>query len=114
MTKIWSWLKKYWKWILLPVGIILFLLSLRKTKVVAIPVDTGAATEAAIKKHEEELKRREEEAKAKADAELKKIEEEHKAALDKLDQEQRKQYDILKKGDPQKLTDWLLSLGKGK
>ena len=111
--KVWSWLKKNWKWVLFPIGILVALATLskrHKTTVIALP-DTHA-TDHAILQHDAELKKREEAAETKATAELKAIEEKHAAVIEQLGDSQRLQFDELKK-DPQALTDWLIKVGRG-
>lgn len=111
-SKIWSWLKKWWKWLLFPIGILLFVLSLRR-KTTTVVVSNGHATDLAIKTHDAQVAQQVAAAEAKAAAELKKIEEQHKETLEKLNDAQRLKYDELKKQGPKEINAWLLRVGRG-
>lgn len=107
------WWRKNWKWVLLPIGIISFILgflltSRRKQQVVApkllkaLEVETQATINAEAKVHEAEETR---------DEQIKKIEEEHKETVESLTDEQKGKLEELK-GDPEKLNAFLLNVGK--
>jgi hypothetical protein len=105
------WLKKNWRWLVLPVGIALFLagyLIRKKPKVLAPEMvgasevernatdDAAAAVAAAVKEKDERLAE---------------IEKEHAATLEKLTDGQRAKVKELHE-DPEKLNDFLLHIGR--
>jgi hypothetical protein len=110
--KVWPWLKKWWKWMLFPIGILLFILSLRR-RTTTVVVSDGHATDLAIKKHDEQIAQQVTEAEAKAAAELKKIEEQHAATIESLNAAQRLKYEELKQQGPREINAWLLRVGRG-
>lgn len=112
LLKILTWLKTNWKWLLFPVGILLFLigrLTSRKPPVVVAPELVGAAEEKL--KAEEEAKSKALEAEADKKRRLVEIEKEHAEALRKLTDNQKKLVEALK-DDPERLNDFLIDVGK--
>lgn len=106
---IWIWLKKYWKWVLFPVGALLWLATRRRTVQVTSSeregqarVEAEATTQAADK-----LER----ARRTRDGEVSRVEKRIDAELDKLDASARAEAERLKE-DPQALNDFLRSVGK--
>lgn len=108
----WEWLKKYWMWLLLPVGVILYFAgrSSGKTNIsVVSPGLAGHAGVAATLNDEAEVK---EQATAEAAAaQLSGIEADRSA---KVSSETQKQLDAVQaaQGDPAKVTDLLKQIGK--
>ena len=110
--KLWMWLKKYWKYVLFPIGIIVGILSVlgrRKSGPVIAPEVLGA---------EEDKKRAREDADKKlkvADAEqtrkIQAITEEHAKVIDQLNAEQKGRLEELRE-DPDELNNFRLSVGK--
>jgi len=111
---IWTWLKKYWKWLLFPVGIVLYVLGRlagsrkRPTEVVA-----PALSEAVKTQQEATSKANSEKAAAKKamEAEVAQIEAEHADTVAKLTRAQRDEAEKLKE-DPEALNQYLLDVGK--
>jgi hypothetical protein len=106
------WLKRNWKWLLFPIGIIAFiggfLLRRRRPDVVA-PELVGAA-ETALKANDKAEEEREE-AREEKDEKIAEIEKEHATTVAKLTRKQRDDVEELK-DDPDKLNDYLLDVGK--
>jgi len=109
----WGWLKKNWMWILLPVGVLLFLSGRLSKKTQVIEVVNPE-----LQGHEEKKRGIDQ----KADAELKRLQEErakklaaveaeHSAVLEALREEQKKKADDLR-DDPDQLARYLLEVGK--
>ena len=107
-AKAWPWLKKYWYWVLLPVGLLL-LLSRRRSGPTAVStelldaadVERGARekADAAVEKAREER-----------DERLSELDEEHAAAVREQVREQQDTVDELR-GDPGRLNDFLKDVG---
>ena len=112
LLNIWTWLKANWKWLLFPVGILLFIVgrfTARKLPVVVAPEMVGAAEEKL--KAEEDAKSKALEAEAAKQRRLAEIEKEHAEALKKLTDNQRSLVKALQ-DDPEKLNDFLIDVGK--
>lgn len=114
--KILAWLKKYWYWILLPIGVLIILARIFQREkppptVVVEDKNPTAAVDVAI--HANETAAKIEAAEKATSDQIKKIEAEHKATLDKLNDTQRLQYEELKKKPAQEVTNWLLKVGRG-
>lgn len=112
MIKVWLWLKKYWKWLAFPIGILVFILgrlTSRKLPAVIAPELVGAAEvkEKANREAAVELRRVDDERQAK----VKQIEEKHSEVISKLTDEQKKQYEAIK-ADPNEVNNFLLGVGK--
>jgi flagellar biosynthesis/type III secretory pathway M-ring protein FliF/YscJ len=109
--KIWAWLKKYWKWLLFPVGIVIGILSVigrRRSPVVAPEVLEAEkarqeAEEAAQKKLDEADKIRREKVEF--------IRREHAETLKKLTDDQRSRVEELRE-DPDELNEFLRGVGE--
>lgn len=117
MTAVWSWLKRNWYWVVLPVGILLVLWRLlrgeRRGGVVVVH-DPRASTDRAIETHDSALADREHAAEAHEEAEIKRIEAKHAATLEALSDAQRLRYDELKREGSKAATDWLLKVGRAR
>lgn len=115
MKRWWSdkakpWLKRNWKWIILPVGILMAIVSMpRRRKLQASSELLGAAkvereaeavADAAVEK-----------AKAEKEVALQAIEEDHAKVIEELTDEQRGQVEELRE-DPEKLNSFLMGVGK--
>jgi predicted negative regulator of RcsB-dependent stress response len=110
-TKIKSWLKKNWKWLLFPIGVALYVVGyFSRTKLNVVPSEVAGA---AVVKDDADSKA--EAAKVKAEEvrleELVKVEKDHAATIDKLTDDQKEKAKELK-GDPAKLNEFLLGIGK--
>lgn len=107
------WLKRNWMWLLLPVGIILFLLGrgskpTRKIDVVSTKLHGADAKREELKKElAEKVKELDDEKVDKISTVVK----EHKETIEKLTNEQKGEADNLL-GDPDKLNSYLLEVGR--
>lgn len=113
LSKAWAWLKKYWMWILFPIGLLSlglrFLLGGKKMPSVLAPEQVGASQVAEEERQKAEEKVRIAEADRKHRIEL--IEKAHQDTIEKMTEEQRAEASALQE-DPEKLTDYLLNVGK--
>ncbi len=109
--KAWPWLKKNWKWILLPVGILLAIIQLmpRKRTLQASSELAGAAE--VEREAEEEAKEEIFEAMVKKDESLKAIDKKHAEVIEKLTEEQKGKVELLRE-DPEELNSFLLDVGR--
>jgi hypothetical protein len=109
--KAWPWFKKYWKWFLFPIGIIIYIVgySTHKKSMVVAPSLLGAAEDKL--KAEEKAREETTEAKEKRDEALAAVEKEHAETVAKLTDEQRAKMESLRK-EPDKLNEFLVGVGK--
>lgn len=103
LVKIWAWLKKYWKWIIFPIGLIGILAAfiagrLTRSTPTPIVIDNGDDAEEAL-----EETRRAAEAR---DAKLKELREKHQNRLESLSVEQQKELDELKDKPFEEVVSW--------
>jgi len=107
-----EWLKKYWKWLLLPLGVLLWLLG-RATARKTVVVTSGALAQADEAKTEIDAKAasRVREADGKEAAQLAGISAQHSAAVAS---ETQRLVDAAEEaqGDPDKVNDLLRQVGK--
>lgn len=114
MMKVWAWLKRYWKYLLFPVGILLGVLAMLNRRknlgniVPPLEVDTEPEREEANREAEEKAR------KAQVDKErrIEELKKEHAGTLRELTGQQRVRVDELK-DDPDALNDYLLEVGRG-
>jgi biopolymer transport protein ExbB/TolQ len=108
----WAWLKKYWMWLILPVGVLVYLFG-KMSGAKSLEVVTPELVGASETKDSADEKAKEERAKAKEKLERIKEEalREHTETIEKLNEEQREHADELV-GDPDKLNDFLLEVGR--
>lgn len=109
----WGWLKRNWKWLLFPIGLLLFLVGRFTKKTREVEVVSPELHEHDKKKEDLEKKLQDDlkdvaEEKAEKIAE---IEEAHAKTIESLTIDQKHKVDELR-GDPEKLTAYLLSVGK--
>jgi len=114
--KVWEWLKKYWKWILFPIGILGMVItyfigrSSKKTKVEVIsPVEKEA--DDMVKKEQAEADKKAAEAKKERDEKVAQLEKEHAETIKEFNDELRDKYEEIK-DDPDKVSEFLLNVGK--
>ena len=104
LGKVWNWIKKYWKWILFPVGIIIVVVSYivgrlsRGAPPPAPPTDFGREGEEAL-----EAAAR---AAAERDAKLVELRAKHQARLEQMDAEQKQQLEELKDKSLEEVVSW--------
>ena len=112
LHKVWAWLKKYWKWLLFPVGILLGILSMLGGKKIGNVVAPEAvkAEEERIK-HELEAQKKAEQAEALRKGKVEFIEREHAKTLEKLTDDQKARVEELRE-DPDELNGFLIGVGK--
>lgn len=111
LGKVWAWLKKNWKYILFPIGILVAIFTLlgkRKQNVVA-PELVGAEEKKikARRKADKKLKKADEE----RTVTLEEVEKEHSTTIAKLTRAQRDKVKELKE-DPDELNSFLLQVGE--
>lgn len=108
----WEWLRKHWKWLLLPVGLLIWLLG-RVTAKKQVTITSTALADADVAKAgiEEEAASRRKLADAKEAAQLGGVASQHAAAVATATQ---KQVDSAAEaqGDPERVNALLLSVGK--
>lgn len=102
--KAWPWLKKHWMWILLPIGILIYIAGYTRAPKVVASEMTGA--EKAKREADNEATEKVAKAKAERDKRLAGVTEEHKSALDELTDEQKEKVDELL-DDPDALSEYL-------
>ena len=104
MTKFWEWLKKHWKWIIFPVGILLsvlgwFLWWRGKPKDDSTTTTTDTAADQALK---DTVKAQEDKEKA-----LQELEQKHGAKLAVMTQEQRAEFEKVKQKPIEEVAAWI-------
>lgn len=110
-TKALPWLRKYWQWILLPIGLLMLVAKVlggRRTSVVASELTGAAKTEHEVN---EEAAAKVEEARAEKDEATTEAKEEHDQAIRVLTEEQQAKARELA-DDPTALNDYLKGVGK--
>lgn len=105
MLVVWRWLKKYWKWILFPIGIISVILAWVSRGGRIPPLVSGTTDEAADEALED-YKKASQEYKEKLDEIHKKAEERLKDASE----EQLKEYEEIKDKPLEEVAKWIDSL----
>lgn len=104
MSKVWEWLKKNWKWIVFPIGVLLsvlgwFLWWRGKPKDDNTTTTTDEAADQALK---DTVKAQEEK-----DQALKELEEKHGQKLATMSEEQRKEFEEVKKKPIEEVATWI-------
>jgi Skp family chaperone for outer membrane proteins len=109
--KAWPWLKANWKWLLFPIGILVFIAGYTsKSKIGTVSSELlGAAEDRKVIEGRTAGQIVEE--KQVRDEKLAKIEKEHSATVSKLTRAQRDQMEKLR-NDPDKVNEFLLKVGK--
>lgn len=113
LRKVWGWLKKYWKYLLFPVGIVLGILGvLAKRKDLGdIVAPKEVETEEERDEANAEATRLSEQAKIVRDAKVEFLKREHAETIEELTDKQKAQVDELEE-DPDALNEFLLGVGK--
>lgn len=109
---VWNWVKRYWKWLLFPIGILLFLLgrfTIKKPTPVIAPELVRASEEE--KKAREEAEKRALAAELERERKLLEINAKHEETLKKMTDEQKHKAKELE-AQPEKLNEFLLEVGK--
>lgn len=110
-TKAWPWLKKNWKWLLFPIGILVFIAGYTsKSRIGTVSSELlGAAEDKAVIEGRTAGQIIEE--KAARDEKIAKLEKEHSATVAKLTRAQRDQMQKIR-NDPDKVNEFLKQVGK--
>jgi nitrogen fixation-related uncharacterized protein len=107
MSKVWEWVKKNWKWIIFPIGVIgavlgWYLWWTVKSKDDDTTTTTDAAADQAVKDTNTAA-----DEKAKA---VKELEEKHSEKLAAMSEEQRVEFENVKKKDIAEVAAWIDNL----
>jgi hypothetical protein len=105
------WLKKYWKWLLFPIGILIFIAGYvvrPKPKVLSSELHGAGDTK---READDKAAEKTDEARAKRDERLAEVEKDHAKTVAKLTRKQRDQLEELRE-DPDKVNDFLLQVGR--
>lgn len=105
----WEWLKKNWKWVLFPVGILLAILGFRRKPDVLAPSLVEA--DGVLEREDTKADIVKAQALADRDKKITEVTQKHDAVISKLTEEQRKEADSLQE-DPEKLNAFLLDVGR--
>lgn len=108
----WGWLKRNWKWLILPVGVIAYLLGRYYSKSSVQVVSPGLVEHAEVDATlNEEAEQKKQAADTAAAAQLSAIEANRSS---KISSETQKQMDevVTVQGDPEKVTSFLKQVGK--
>lgn len=111
--KAWGWLKRNWKWLILPVGIVLFLIGRfsKKTREFEVVSPALSGVDEKREKLMVDLTDDVEIVEKEKVEKLKKIDEEHAETVKKLTSDQKREADNLR-DDPDELLEFLLGVGK--
>lgn len=112
LTAAWAWLKKYWQWLVLPVGACLWLLG-RLTATKTVSVESGAVVGHDLEQASEDAKAAQAQAQAQVTevAKLQQIDSGHSAAVSGMALSQQAEIDAARQ-DPDKVNAVLLNVGK--
>lgn len=102
--KIWEWLKKYWKWIIFPVGLLGLLAAALSRGIVdnILPPDLTDAHDDFVGKVEEANKER--------DQKLEELKEQHEERLQELAEDQKEELEELKEKPLKEVVQWFDNL----
>jgi len=111
LRRIWAWVKRYWQYLLFPVGIVVGIISMLSRRTGPISPSPSELDEAEKEKEviEEEARRQTEEAEKERAAKVEEVKKAHKETIDRLTKEQEEKVGELL-SDPQALNDFLLSV----
>jgi hypothetical protein len=104
LKKAWEWIKKYWKWLLFPVGILAAIISFvigrsSRDTIPPTPIpDLGKEGEEALEVAKKAAEER--------DAKLAELRAKHQARLEQMDVEQKKQLEELKDKPLEEVVSW--------
>lgn len=102
-SKFWPWLKKWWKWILFPVGILgLVGAAIAGTRV----VNTVSVDPKKLDDIEDERRQKVSEADAERDAKLQELAEKHQSRLEQISDDQEKELEGLAEKPIEEVVAW--------
>jgi len=114
LRKAWAWTKKYWKYLLFPVGILVGIIGMligKKKDLGDVVAPKEVETESERNRANEQARREAEEAQRARDQKVKELEEQHAETLEKLTEKQKERVEELRE-DPDKHNEFLLQVGK--
>lgn len=108
----WAWVKRNWKWLLFPIGVLAYVVGRATAKTNVTVVSPGLVEHEEVKnKLDAEAAQKKHEADVQATEQLAAIETARKAAVDAERQKQVSRIDEVQ-GSPEKVTDLLKQIGK--
>lgn len=111
MLKAIPWLKLYWKWLIFPVGIVLFLIGYLFNKRPNVLAPESVVAAKVEQKADEKAKTELAQAATEKAKELADIEKTHAETIAKLNIDQKAEVEKLRE-DPKKLNEFLINVGK--
>lgn len=112
MIKVWEWIKKYWKWLIFPVGVVLFFIGQLTARRSSVVIQSEIAeAEKWQQKAREEAEARAREAELERKKQVEELEKKHEDTIKQLTDDQRSQVERLR-DHPEKLSEYLLRVGK--
>lgn len=102
LNRIWSFLRKYWKWILFPVGVLSLIATVLSSRS-ALPIGVDENILIGI---ENDKNAKLKEAAAERDVKLKQLAEEHKERLDTLSEQQEEELQSLTEKPIEEVVAW--------
>lgn len=111
LKKVWEWLKKYWKYILFPVGIVIGLVAMAGRRKVDVIAPELLDAEKKKRQIDQEAREELEKADQKRRREIEEIEQQHTATIQELTDEQQQKLEELRE-NPDELNNFLLRVGK--
>ncbi len=113
LSVVWEWLKVNWKWLILPIGVITWLVGRASAKKVVV-VSPELSEHMKVKQEaHEEAARKQLEASKKHEAELSAIEHHYESEQRKLTESEKKKIEEIK-DDPEALNRFLKDVGRGR
>lgn len=103
LSKTWTWFKKYWKWIVFPVGLVSLVISAIAGAKVLYDVDPNKDK---LDEADEHFRRAVEEANTARDQKLLELAEEHQERLDDLSDSQERELESLTEKPIEEVVAW--------
>jgi copper(I)-binding protein len=110
-TKAFPWLQKNWQWVLLPVGILMFVARAFLGQKIEVVASQLSAADAAVKKAQDQATAIINVAEVKREARLAEVQKEHAEVIKILTDQQKDDMAELM-SDPEVLNNYLLEVGK--
>jgi hypothetical protein len=107
MSRVWGWFKKHWKWVVFPVGILLavlgwFLWWRSRPGDDDTTTTTDSAADGAVKDTNDAVDNR--------DEAVRELEKKHSAKLEAMTEEQKSEFEDVKKKDIDEVAKWIDNL----